>query len=289
MSQKLHNPKSHAPAVYIPCWLIQVPIKLLSHGAKMTYGRLSQWADEMGHAFRSAKQLGEELGTSHKSIEKYIQELKEANLIGTYHPQAGGVNHFEFYDHPWMHEPIKEQLVYKKDNFDPPSNLREPHLKLGGTPPSNLRDINNKEIKEIKLCGAKPSHTDNSLKSLKKQNAEQSALNDPKIKELFEAKFHGIDVTLEQLFNSCREHYEQKSLWVTKDRFMKWVKLEKLDNYSKPGSGKVKPPENETDEERQNRQFVTNEIMKENDGSGYVSALLQKRPELREKYAKYAR
>jgi hypothetical protein len=46
---------------------------------------------------------------------------------------------------------------------------------------------------------------------------------------------------------------------------------------------------NETEQERQNRQFITYEIIKENEGNGYVSDILTKMPELREKYAQYAR
>lgn len=150
---KLHNPKSHAPAVYIPCWLIQVSIKLLSHAAKMTYGRLTQWASENGTVYRSVPQLSQELGCSEGSIEKYLKELKDAGLIGTFHPQAGGVNHFEFYDHPWMHDKIKEQLVYKQEKITPPPHLEVPPHDLTvppprsyGTPPPDLTDINIKEI-----------------------------------------------------------------------------------------------------------------------------------------------
>jgi len=73
MSPKLHNPKSHSPALYIACWLSQVPVKLLSDGAKLTYGRLSQWSNESGIVYRSAKQLGQELGKSEGSIEKVFK------------------------------------------------------------------------------------------------------------------------------------------------------------------------------------------------------------------------
>jgi hypothetical protein len=68
-----------------------------------------------------------------------------------------------------------------------------------------------------------------------------------------------------------------------------WLEREKLDNYSKPGISRAKPPENETDQERSNRQCVTYEIIKENEGKGYVSELLQKKPEMRAKYENYAR
>jgi hypothetical protein len=232
MSQKLHNPKSHAPAIYIPCWLSQIPTSLLSYGAKMTYGRLSQWADNLGHAYRSSKNLAQEIGTSEKSIERYLKELRDKLLIGTYHPQAGGINHFEFYDHPWMHESIKEQLVYKNDTYDPPSNVREPLLRSEGTPPSNVRDINKKEIKEIKCVGADATHAQN-LPISKKQKAEKQALESEEAKSLFDTKFEKYEITLEELFTDCKAHYDQKGLWATEDRFIKWIESEKPQNYKK--------------------------------------------------------
>jgi len=235
MSHKLHNPKSHAPAVYIPCWLIQVSIKLLSNGAKILYGRLSQWANSNGTVYRSIPQLAEELGCSERSIEEYLRELKNVSLIGTFHPQAGGVNHYEFYDHPWMHEPIKEQLVYKQDKFNstvyPPHDRVVPTTSSCGTPPHDRVVINNKEIKEIKCVGETPSHTQ--VSSLKKQKAEAKALGDEKIKNLFQEKFGGYDITIEEMFTACQEHYEQKSRWATNDKFLKWVIAEKTQNYKK--------------------------------------------------------
>lgn len=141
--KKLHNPKSYAPAVYIPCWLIQVPHNLLSFGAKLLYGRLAQWSNTKGDVFRSAKQLSKELGMGIRTIEKFIKELKEVGLIGTFHPQAGGLNHFVFYDHEWMDIELTEEL-------DPPHNHAVPSAQPCGTPPHNHADINIKEIKEIK-------------------------------------------------------------------------------------------------------------------------------------------
>lgn len=150
MRKKLHNPKSHAPAIYIPCWLSQVSVKLLSHGAKLIYGRLSQWCDETGQAYRSAPQLAEELGMCESSVKKYQKELRDVQLIGTFHPQAGGVNHFEFYDHPWMHEPINENLVYKNDKYDPVYDHTLPSVRSETTPVYDHTPINKKEIKENK-------------------------------------------------------------------------------------------------------------------------------------------
>lgn len=236
MSHKLHNPKSHAPAVYIPCWLIQVPVKVLSHGAKLVYGRLSQWCNESGHSHRSAPQLSEELGMCVRSIKEYQKELRDVCLIGTYQPQAGGMNHFEFYDHPWMHEPINENLVYKQDTYIPVHDRALPRAELCTTPVHDRAPINNKEIKEIKCVGADATHTQSDQQKNKKQLAEEKALSAPEIQELFKTKFSGINITLEELFNSCQEHFEQKSLWATRDRFLKWVKDERIENYKKKPS-----------------------------------------------------
>ncbi len=152
--KNLHNPKSNAPAIYIPCWLSQVPVSKLSHGAKLVYGRLSQWSDQLGHAFRSVPQLSKEIGMCESSVEKFQKELRDKGLIGTYHPQAGGLNHFEFYDHEWMHEPITPELCYQQESPTypqaPPYNHTVPPVSSYGTPPYKHTGINKKEIKRNK-------------------------------------------------------------------------------------------------------------------------------------------
>jgi hypothetical protein len=183
MNKILHNPKSYAPAVFIPCWLIQVSSKFLSHGAKLVYGRLTQWCNETGQAYRSAKQLAEELGMCESSVEKFQKELRDVNLIGTFHPQAGGVNHFEFYDHPWMHDQIKEQLSYKEDRYDPPYKLTEPPVRTYGTPPYKLTDINIKEIKVNKITNKTLSTKDSNLKKNNLSIAEMCNQNPHQIPE----------------------------------------------------------------------------------------------------------
>jgi len=228
-NKKRYNPKSNAPAVYIPCWLIQIPISLLSHGAKITYGRLSQWADALGHAYRSSKNLAQELGTSEKSIEKYLKELRDNQLIGTYHPQAGGINHFEFYDHPWMHEPIKEQLVYKNDRYDPPSNRGEPSLQSEGPPPSNRRDINIKEIKikkDIYIGDSPTSNTPKAKVSLSNYSEDERFMSfyseypkKEKPRDAYKA-FKQIvgddDALLSKIIDDLQKRKKQHSKWAEK-------------------------------------------------------------------------
>lgn len=151
--KKLHNPKSYAPAVYIPCWLIQISNQYISHLSKLVYGRLSQWSQSDGTVYRSCPQLAKELGSNRSSIERSLKELRDLGLIGTFQPQAGGLNHFVFYDHQWMYAPIVKELSYDNsvDNFvDPTPEVTVPHPRSDGTPPSEVTAINIKEIKEIK-------------------------------------------------------------------------------------------------------------------------------------------
>lgn len=170
--KKLHNPKSHSPAIYIPCWLSQVPNKLISHGAKLVYGRLSQWCNSVGKVYRSAPQLAIELGMCVSSVEKYQKELRRCELIGTFQTQAGGVNHFEFYDHPWMYEEIHKNLTYE---ISPPYDHTVPPVQSYGTPPYKHADINKKEIKtnkkDLKTCVHTPAKNDSlTLSDLQQEN-----------------------------------------------------------------------------------------------------------------------
>jgi len=168
MTRKLHNPKAYTPSVYIPCWLIQVASSVLSHQAKLLYGRLSMWSNENGKVFRSVFQLSIELGCSKSTIDRTIKELKDANLIGTFHPFKGGINHFEFYDHPWMHEPIKEQLSYKSNHIEAPSDVTLPTVINDVTPTSEVTHININKIKT--------NNNNNNIRALDK-NLDEESLN----------------------------------------------------------------------------------------------------------------
>jgi len=138
--KKRYNPKTHAPAVYIPYWLLQIPINQLSHQAKLLYGRLSQWSNSKGDVFRSSPQLADEIGVSERSIERILKELRYVGLIGTYQPQKGGCNHFEFYHHEWMDAPLICDI-------DPPSYVAVPPDTCVGTPPSYVAGISKKEVR----------------------------------------------------------------------------------------------------------------------------------------------
>jgi DNA-binding transcriptional ArsR family regulator len=129
------NPKSHDIGAVLYCWLLQIPSSQLSERAKILYSRLVKWCGVNGIVYRSIKQLSEEVGMSPKAVERTLKELREVKLIGTYRIEEGGVNHYEFYDHEWMHVELNKNLEYP--SYPQPPEV--PPLKIEGNPPSKLR------------------------------------------------------------------------------------------------------------------------------------------------------
>lgn len=113
-TKKVINPISNESAYAVPNWLSQIPSKLLSPGAKALYARLSRWASKNGIAFRSAKNLGLELGEHDRQIRRLIKELIEVGLIDTFQECKGGENYYQFYEHEWMAAQITTNLLYNK-------------------------------------------------------------------------------------------------------------------------------------------------------------------------------
>lgn len=209
MTRKLHNPKAYAPSVYIPCWLIQVASNLLSHQGKLLYGRLAQWASESGKVYRSVPQLAEELGCSKSTIDRTIKELKDCGLIGTFQPKKGGISHFEFYDHEWMYQPIKEQLSYKMTSLDVTSDVTLPHVRCDVTPTSDLTSINIKEIeinninKKGTSCEvSKITYTDFDQQSIKNKKSDYPSYQAQSTKNKSQLLESEIDLTKSDYFES---------------------------------------------------------------------------------------
>jgi len=130
-----YNPKSHAPAVYIPAWLIQISSKKLSFQAKILYGRLAQWSNTKGIVHRSSPQLAQEIGCEKRAVERYLKELRDVKLIETYQVKQGGENHYRFLDHEWIHAELEDVFNWGTSNFE---NAQVPPDKNVGTPPTKM-------------------------------------------------------------------------------------------------------------------------------------------------------
>jgi len=91
-----------------------------------------------------------------RTVKRFIKELKDLGLIGTTQPQAGGLNHFKFYDHPWMYRKLTPE--FNTNASDP-----VPHLARGSASPGtgvvpHLARISSKEVKRSKkdICTSVP-------------------------------------------------------------------------------------------------------------------------------------
>jgi hypothetical protein len=191
MSHVLHNPKAHAPAVYIPSWLSQVPSNELTPACKLVYGRLAQWSTSEGKAHRSINQLKEELGIPARTIEDCLKKLREKKLIESFVEKDGGHNHFRFYDHPWMHEQINKNLCYKSDITSPPTDFAPPPAK-SAVPPAKSAVHKIKEIKENKKTTTTSKNPEpekkgggGNLSNQKKQMLDLKCQDDERSPELF--------------------------------------------------------------------------------------------------------
>lgn len=63
--------------------------KDLSHGVKLCFGRLLQYAGSDGCAFPKLTTLGEELGVSSRAAARFISELKSHGLVRVEQRGAG--------------------------------------------------------------------------------------------------------------------------------------------------------------------------------------------------------
>lgn len=114
----------------------------------------------------------------------------------------------------------------------PTSGIPDCDVRTSGRTTSGGADHNIKKVNKEKECvGTSASHTQ--ISTLKKQKAETQALESHEANEIFKAKFEGRDITLEELFAQCQEHYDQKRLWATKSKFVKWLQNERPDNFAK--------------------------------------------------------
>jgi hypothetical protein len=102
------------------------------------------------------------------------------------------------------------------------------HMSVGQSPPPTpfFEEYKTKELEGL----------NNACEESRKEKFEREALQDDHNIFLFNQKFSGYDVKIEDLFKACQEHYEQKGLWVGSQRFNSWIKNERIDKHSKKDS-----------------------------------------------------
>lgn len=98
---KAINPYRLFVGSFIPNWLLRC--QDLSHGAKLAYARLCQYADkESGEAWPGQDVWAEEIGVSARTLRRYIEELESSKLIEVVQRGQSETNFYRFLAHPLM-------------------------------------------------------------------------------------------------------------------------------------------------------------------------------------------
>jgi len=94
------NPHRQFICALVPNWIMRR--KELSHGAKLLYGRLAQFAGKDGRANPGQRLLATELCVSERMVRKYVHELTSNNLIEVVRSGKTESNRYQFKKHEWM-------------------------------------------------------------------------------------------------------------------------------------------------------------------------------------------
>lgn len=185
---EVFNPYKLFVGVYIPNAMLRH--KGLSHGAKITWGRLAQYAGENGQAWPSYETLAAELGIKRRQVITYVNELKEHNFIKTI--PTGKSNKFIFL---W-HEVLEDSL--RGAGYDTPEvQDTAPHEVQDTTPKENHLRESRKDLKEGAQKNPAPAPEKPS------SNSEEQKTEKP------EAKDQGSDIG--QALGLYRELFELRT------------------------------------------------------------------------------
>lgn len=94
------SPHKAFQGAFVPNWLMRRPE--VSPGAKMTYGRLVQYAGTKGIAWPKRETIAKELAVCPNTYDKYIQELIDNKLVEATRTGLGMSNRYRFLKHEWI-------------------------------------------------------------------------------------------------------------------------------------------------------------------------------------------
>lgn len=103
------NPWMKFRGALIPNWLLMR--REVSHGAKLCYARLMQFAGKDGRCNPRQETLANALGCSVRRVRAYLRELKANSLISTNRPGLKRANFYRFQRHPWMDDSPNETVA----------------------------------------------------------------------------------------------------------------------------------------------------------------------------------
>jgi len=141
------NPYKTFNGVFIPEAVVSIPVKKLSQGAKLAYGRLCRYAGKDGKAFPRRETLAEEVGCQIRQVDSYLRELKRFGLLESVRIGLGKPNEYYFLWHEIFDSGQEKTSSVKQNRAD--SELlenRESGSRDTATP--SIKESHVKRIKE---------------------------------------------------------------------------------------------------------------------------------------------
>lgn len=93
------NPYKKFNGILIPEAIVSLPVRTLSQGAKVAYGRLKRYSGADGMAYPKRETLAREIGCGVRQTDLYLNELRKFGLIETERPGLGKPNRYYFLEH----------------------------------------------------------------------------------------------------------------------------------------------------------------------------------------------
>jgi len=100
------NPYRVFHGIYIPAPIVDIPVRQLSQGAKIAYGRLCRYGGKDGEVFPKRETLAHEVGCGVRQVDSYIRELKDYKLLEVERLGLGQANRYYFVWHEIFDENI---------------------------------------------------------------------------------------------------------------------------------------------------------------------------------------
>ena len=98
MERKRINPYKLFYGAFLPTWLLQRTE--ISASAKLVYGRPCQFSGNKGYCYPKHDNIAKEIGVSHRSVERHIEELINFGLIEIEREKHNNLYYFLWHD--WM-------------------------------------------------------------------------------------------------------------------------------------------------------------------------------------------
>lgn len=148
--------------IYIPQSLVLLPVKQLSQGAKITYGRLCRYSGENGKAYPKRETLGYEVGCSVRQVDNYIKELVTSEFLEVDRIGLNRNNEYHFIWHPILE-----------------ASLRRPFAGIAKNSHSNILSFSYTELKDEATPSIKESHCKRIIKGDKTSKTAKASLAVP--------------------------------------------------------------------------------------------------------------